>query len=115
AEVRRADYSRAALNAALCGPTSPLELAERAYQSLARLPMGDEPDKTPTAVGFQLTEILAALHRCEASVADPDLRPCFAPVIARCQELLDTLAAQQPELRAGAFPGYAARIAGGAR
>jgi hypothetical protein len=115
AEVRRAAYSRAALDAALRGPTSPLELAEQAYRSLARPPTDTEPLKTPTAVGFQLTEILAALRRCEASIADPELRPCFAPVIARCRELLDDLIARQPELRAGAFPGYSARIAGGAR
>jgi hypothetical protein len=114
AEVRRAAYSRAALDAALRGPTSPLELAERVFQSLARPPAGDEPPKTPVAVGFQLTEILAALLRCEGAVTDPDLRQCFGPVIARCRELLDTLVFQQPDLRAGAFPMYTARILGDA-
>ncbi len=115
AEVQRAAYSRAALDAALRGPTSPLELAERAFQSLSRPPAGDEPQKTPIAVGFQLTDILAALLRCEDAVADPDLKQCFCPVIARCRELLNTLVAQQPDLQAGAFPNYLARIAGGAR
>jgi hypothetical protein len=114
AEVRRAAYSRAALDATLRGPTSPLELAERAFQSLSRPPAGDEPQKTPVAVGFQLTEILAALRRCEGAVADPDLRQCFGPVIARCRELLNTLVSQQPDLRAGAFPKYVARILGDA-
>ena len=115
AEVRRAAYSRPALDAALRGPTSPLELAERAIQSLALPPARDEPQKTPVAVGFQLTEILAALRRCEAAVTDPDLRQCFGPVVARCRGLLDDLVARQPDLRSGAFPAYAARIAGDAR
>ena len=114
AEVRRAAHSRAALDAALRGPTSPLELAERAVDSLARPSAGDEPPKTPIAVGFQLTEILAAVQRCAAAVADPDLRPCFGPVVARCRELLQALVAREPHLRAGAFPTYAARITGDA-
>jgi hypothetical protein len=112
AEVRRAAYSRAALDAALRGPTSPLELAERAFQSLGRVPASDEPQKTPVAVGFQLTEILAALLRCETTVPDPDLRQCFGPVVVRCRELLGTLVSQRPDLRAGAFTKYAARILG---
>jgi hypothetical protein len=112
AEVRRAAYSRAALDAAMRGPTSPLELAERASQSLSRPPARDEPRKTAVAVGFQLAEILAALLRCEGAVADPNLRQCFGPVIARCRELLDTLVAEQPELRAGAFQNYVARVLG---
>ncbi|MHB1556906.1 MAG: hypothetical protein ACYC61_05430 [Isosphaeraceae bacterium] len=115
AEISRAAYSRAALDAALRGPTSPLELAEHAFRSLTRPPAADEPRKTPVAVGFQLAEILAALRRCEAAVVDPDLRPCFGPVIARCRELLDTLVSGQPDLRTGAFPNYVARITGGDR
>ena len=115
AEVRRAGYSRSALDAALRGPTSPLELAERAFHSLSRPPAVDEPQKTPVAVGFQLTEILAALQRSEAAVADADLRQCFGPVVARCRDLLDTLVSQQPELRDGAFPTYRSRITGDAR
>jgi hypothetical protein len=115
AEVRRAANSRPALDAALRGPTSPLELAERAFQSLSRPPAGDEPQKTPVAVGFQLAEILAALRRCELAVADPGLRRCFGPVVARCRELLNALVSQQADLRASAFPIYRARIAGDAR
>jgi hypothetical protein len=115
AEVVRAGYSRAALDAAMRGPMSPLEQAERAFQSLTRPPAGDEPQKTPVAVGFQQAEILAALQRCKAAVVDPDLRQCFGPVIARCRELMDTLVSQQPDLRAGAFLNYTARITGDAR
>jgi len=115
AEVRRAAYSRAALDAALRGPTSPLELAERAFHSLTRPSAADEPEKTAVAVGFQLTEILAALRRCEAAVADPELRQCFGPVVARCRELLDALASQRSELQAGAFPAYRSRIIGDVR
>lgn len=114
AEVSRAAYSRAALDAALRGPTSPLELAERAFQSLSRR-ADDEPQKTPIAVGFQLTEILAALLRCEAVVVAPELRACFNPVIARCRELLDRLVSQHAELSSGAFQNYSARVAGESR
>jgi len=46
AEIQRAGYSRASLDAALRGPTSPLELAECAYASLTRAPASDEPAKT---------------------------------------------------------------------
>ena len=95
AEIRRAGYSRASLDAVLRGPTSPLELAERAYNSLKRPPAWDEPAKTPTAVGFQLTEIVAALLRCKSLVTDSELQECFHPVIASCREMLDTLVSEQ--------------------
>lgn len=112
-EIRRATYSRAALDATLRGPMSPLELAERAVNSLTRPPAWDEPLKTPIAVGFQLTEIVATLRRCEATVDDPDLRQCFVPVVARCRDLLDALIVEQPDLQAVAFRTYVARIVGG--
>jgi len=115
AEIKRAGYSRASLDAALRGPTSPLELAERAYASLTRDPAPDEPAKTPTAVGFQLTEILAALLRCQAHVTDSDLQECFQPVIARCRGMLDTLVSKQPELQSEGFRLYQQRILGDAR
>ena len=68
--------------------------------------------KTPTAVGFQLTEILAALLRCQKVLVDPELHACFDPVIARCREMLDTLVSQQTELQAQGFRLYSARILG---
>jgi hypothetical protein len=112
AEIRRAGYSRTSLDAVLRGPTSPLELAERAFSSLTRLPNQNEPQKTSTAVGFQLTEILAALVRCKADVDDPELQLCFDPVIARCREILNTLVAQHAELQAEGFRLYQSRILG---
>ena len=108
-------HPRGVLDAALRGSTSPLELAEGAFHSLSRPPAVDEPEKTPVAVGFQLTEILAVLRRCEAAVADPVLSHRFGPVVARCRDLLDTLVSQQPDLRAGGFPAYRSRITGDAR
>jgi hypothetical protein len=115
AEIRRAGYSRASLDAVLRGPTSPLELAERAYASLTRDPAPDEPAKTPTAVAFQLTEILAALLRCQALVTDSELQECFQPVIARCRGMLDALILKQPELQSEGFRLYQQRILGDAR
>jgi hypothetical protein len=114
-EIRRAGYSRASLDAVLRGPTSPLELAERAYASLTLPPASDEPAKTPTAVGFQLTEILAALLRSQALVTDSGLQECFPPVVARCREMLDTLVSKHEELRAEGFRLYQKRILGDGR
>ena len=111
-EVKRAAYSRASLDAVLRGPTSPLELAERAYASLTLPPAKDEPQKTPTAVGFQLTEILAALQRCQRLVSNAELHECFIPVVARCQELLDSLVVQHSELQSEGFLRYRNRILG---
>jgi hypothetical protein len=115
AEIRRAGYSRASLDAVLRGPTSPLELAERAYASLTQIPASDEPVKTPTSVGFQLTEILAALLRSQALVTDSGLQECFSPVVARCREMLDNLVSKHEELQAEGFRLYQQRILGGAR
>jgi hypothetical protein len=115
AEIRRAGYSRTSLDAVLRGPTSPPELAERAYASLTRAPASDEPRKTPTAVGFQLTEILAALLRCQSLVTDSELHECFQPVIARCRAMLDTLLSSQSELQDEGFRLYQQRILRGAK
>ena len=115
AELQQASYSSTALEAALRGPTSPLELAERAFASLESPPSPDEPEKTPTAVGFQITEILAALLRSQEKIEDEELRACFAPVLARCQELLGRLIKNHPELKEGAFRTYCDRFAGAAR
>jgi len=115
AEVERAGYSRPSLDAALRGPTSPLELAERVFSSLGGPVASDEPRKTPTAVGFQLTEILAVLLRRRDATSDAELQECFDPVIARCRELLNTLIAQQPELKSDGFGQYRTRILGDAQ
>jgi hypothetical protein len=90
-------------------------LADRAFNSLTKQPTGDEPQKTPMAVGFQLTEIVAALQRCRSAVTDSDLQQCFDPVIARCRELLNTLVAQQTDLRTVAFMNYTTQILGTAQ
>jgi hypothetical protein len=110
AELGRAAYSRAPLEAALRGPTSPLQLAERAYESFKTAPAKDEPPKTPTAVGFQLTEILAALRRCRDRISDRELRGCFLPVETRCREMLDSLVAEHSDLQSDAFRRYRDRI-----
>lgn len=114
AEIQRASYSRTALDAALRGPTSPLELAERAFANLSRPPASDEPEKTPTAVGFQLTEVLAAILRCREKVEDESLKECFETPVARCRELLGKLLDAYPELRDGAFHLYQDRFVGDA-
>lgn len=112
AEIQRAGYSRPSLDAVLRGPTSPLELAERAFASLTCPVKSDEPRKTPIAVGFQLTEILAALLRCKSAMTEPELLTCFDPVIIRCQEMLDTIVTQNAELQDDGFRHYQARILG---
>lgn len=112
-EILHASYSRTAIDAALRGPTSPSELVERAFASLSAASNPDEPEKTPTAVAFQLIEILAAMKRCRAKVNDSELQSCFDPVIARCDELLHQLIDAHPELDNPAFRMYQSRFAGG--
>ncbi len=90
-----------------------MELAERAFASLNGPPTPDEPEKTPTAVGFQLTEILAALLRSRAKLQDETLRGCFTPVVSRCRELLGKLDEAHPELKEGPFRTYRDRFVGG--
>ena len=111
-EIRIAGYCRASLDAALRGPTSPLQLAESAFSSLTRPPISNEPQKTATAVGFQLTEILAAMIRSKTVVSDPELQTCFDPVISRCREMLNSLVAEKTELQAQSFRLYQTRILG---
>jgi len=71
--------------------------------------------KTPTAVGFQLTEILAALLRCQSLMTDSELHECFNPVITSCKEMLDALVSTKAELQAGGFRLYQKRILGGTK
>ncbi len=108
----RASYSQTALDAALRGPTSPLELAERAFASLGQATGNHEPLKTPIAVGFQLTEILAALLRCRDRLHDGPIRNCFTPAVLRCRELLEKLEEAHPELAHGPFRIYRDRFVG---
>ena len=105
-EIARAAYNQRSLHSALRGPTSPLELAERAFASLSKPASPDEPSKTPTAVAFQLVEIGAALLRSRSKVQDPELRWCFDPVIARCKELLERLTGKYQELQQETFRLY---------
>ena len=99
-EIRIAGYCRASLDAALRGPTSPLQLAESAFSSLTRPPISNEPQKTATAVGFQLTEILAAMIRSKTVVSDPEL------------QMLNSLVAEKTELQVQSFRLYQTRILG---
>ncbi len=113
AEIQQASYSRTALDAALRGPTSPLELAESAFASFNQHASMDEPEKTPTAIGFQLTEILAALLRSQAKLEDDSLKECYEPVIDHCRELLEKLILVHPQLGEGSFREYQDRFVGG--
>lgn len=112
AEMQRACYSRAALEATLRGPTSPLALAEHAAASLDRPPGHSEPRKTPTAVAFQLVEIAAALARAR-DVTGAELQVCYEPVVNRCRELIAQLVAVHPELQEGGFSKYHASLSEG--
>jgi hypothetical protein len=115
AEIRRAAHSRVALDCTLRGPTSPLELAERALASLASPHGNGEPAKTPVAVGFQLVEILAAIRRASGTISDTKLRTCFDPVDTRIHEMLVLLSQQHAELQSEDFRHYQSRILGGQR
>jgi hypothetical protein len=95
-------------------PDQAVELAERAIASLSHPPAPDEPEKTPTAVGFQLTEILAALLRSQEKIEDEALKDCFVLVISRCRELIGKLIESHPELGDGVFRMYQDRFVTGA-
>jgi hypothetical protein len=114
-EMIAAAYSRAALMNALMGPTSPLALAKQAFASLGQPPGRNEPQKTATAVGFQLVEICAALERSKARVPDQALRQYFDPVLEECRALLNDVLQKAPALMSGAFQEYWRRILGVAR
>jgi hypothetical protein len=111
AEILRSAYSRTALEATLSGPTSPLALARHAVASLTRIACHDEPTKTPTAVGFQLVEIIAALLRCRSMMPDDELRDAFLPVLAQCNGMLDQLVNEYDVLRDAGFECYRQAIA----
>jgi hypothetical protein len=105
-QVKRAAYSRPALDSALRGPTSPLALAHRAFESLTKQPPAGEPRKTATAVGFQLVELLAALRRCRDDIAQPDFKELFTPVLAEIREFLASVVRNSPELQSPSFTQY---------
>lgn len=110
AEIAAAGYSRAALLTALKGSTSPLALAKQAVASLSQPPGRNEPVKTPTAAGFQLVEICAALERSRARVSDKELRQCFDPILDECRTLVNELVKKNPGLKSGAFEEYRRRM-----
>jgi hypothetical protein len=105
-QVKRAAYSRPALDSALRGPTSPLALARSAFESLTKPPPAGEPRKTATAVGFQLVELLAALRRCRDDMAQPDYKELFTPVLAEIREFLTNVIENSPELQSSTFTHY---------
>jgi hypothetical protein len=105
AEVRRGGYAEPSLRAALFGPASPLALARQALSSIGRR-SPDEPAKTPTAAGFQLVEIAAALLRCRTTFAEGPLRDLCERAARECCTMLDGLARQHPGLGQGPFKLY---------
>jgi hypothetical protein len=82
-------------------------LAREAIESLNRLPGPHEPKKTPTAVGFQLVEIIAILRRGRDQMVDADHRAAYDEAIAKCRSWLDEVAAAYPgQLRNPEFSRY---------
>ncbi|MBY0230400.1 MAG: hypothetical protein K2W96_14040, partial [Gemmataceae bacterium] len=109
AEVRRAAYSEASLHGALFGPASPVALAKRIAESMDA---GGAPRKTPTAVGFQLVEIAAALDRCRAAVAE-EMRGLCRRAAEECVSLLRQAEERHEELRNASFARYRDALLGG--
>jgi hypothetical protein len=105
-QVKRAAYSRPSLESALRGPTSPLELARRAFDSLDKPPPLGEPRKTATAVGFQLVELQAALLRCRNEITQPELKELVNPVLGEIRGFLANVAVNSAEVQSPAFERY---------
>jgi hypothetical protein len=106
AELLQASHARAPLRAALFGSTSPVALAQEAYESMKRSPGPHEPNKTPTAVGFQLVEIIAALRRGRDRMVEADHRAAYEEAVAKCRNWLDKLTAAYSDLRSAEFSKY---------
>ncbi len=111
-ELHHAAYSKPALEAALRGPTSPLELANRIYLSLTEARGPDEPKRTPVAIVFQLVELLASLSRCKKQIKDTELKQCFDPVINHCHDLIAEVREQAIESEDDLFKTYIETFAG---
>jgi hypothetical protein len=105
-EMLHASHARVPLRAALFGSTSPVALAHEAYESLKRGPGPHEPNKTPTAVGFQLVEIIAALRRGRDRMVEADHRAAYVEAIGKCHNWLDKLTAAYSELKNAEFSKY---------
>jgi hypothetical protein len=106
AELLQASHARSPLRAALFGSTSPVALAREAYESLKRGPGLHEPEKTPTAVGFQLVEIIAALRRGRDRMVEADHRAAYEEAIGKCRNWLDEVTAAYSDLRNAEFSKY---------
>jgi hypothetical protein len=105
-DIARAWYSRPVLLATLTGPTGVLALAAEAAGSLRQARRPNEPVKTPTAVGFQLVEIIAALLRCRERAPTDEAREVLDDAIRRCRAMLTDVARDHPELPEGGFASY---------
>jgi hypothetical protein len=73
---------------------------------LKRSPGPHEPEKTPTAVGFQLVEIIAALYRGRDRMAETDHRAAYEEAIGKCRAWLDEVTAAYAELKSPEFSKY---------
>lgn len=104
-ELLHASRARTPLRAALFGLTSPVALARQAYESLKREPGPHEPAKTPTAVGFQLVEIIAALRRGRDRMVEADHRAAYEEAIGKCRAWLNEVSAA-PEMTTAEFSKY---------
>jgi len=91
-------HSEPALRAALFGPTSVIEVANRANESLRDQPARGEPKKTPVSVSFQLIEIIAMLRRCKDKTSTLGTSALITKAIECCQESLKSLIADFPQL-----------------
>lgn len=103
AEIREAMHSRPALNAVLFGPTSAIELVNKAVESLLNGPARGEPRKTPVSVGFQIVEILNVLNRCYEVSSRDEIREVIKKAIDQCRERLSFLTKKYAELKEATF------------
>lgn len=105
-DIGRAPVSAPAIRLALVGPVSPVALAREVRAAVER------GDRSPTAAGFQLIELLACLATVERDATVPAaLADCWAVTMAdaraRIESLLQELGAQHPALVEGkAFQRY---------
>lgn len=94
-DLREATHSERAMRLALSGPVSPITLAEMVIEAVK------SGQRSPTAAGFQLVEILGCLNRASSATVPTKLSLIWkrhvADTVDRIMLLLTQLARDNPE------------------
>ena len=85
-------------------------IAKRAADSLRTEPPSTEPQRTPTAVGFELVELFALIRKCRGQTVDKDALEVLDLAASECARLLDNVSSDFAEVRVPTFLEYRRKI-----